>query len=138
MNVTDILKNWDVKLLSLVLAVSLWLGVAGGRDGELVVRIPLELRNIPAGYTVVDKGPNDLVVTLSGPNILLLKLRGEKIIIPLDMTGVGAGTVLFTGFETRLTVPSKVRVTRVFPAEIAVRVEQSPSRTESPKSYESR
>jgi len=79
-----------------------------------------------------------LVVTLNGPNILLLKLRDEKIIMPLDMTGVGAGTVLFTGFEARLSVPSKVRVTRVYPAEISVRVEQSPARPESPKTHESR
>lgn len=102
------------------------------------MRIPLELRNVATGYTVADKGPGELVVTLSGPSILLLKLRGEKIIMPLDMTGVGAGTVLFTGFEARLSVPSKVRVTRVYPAEISVRVEQLPARTESPKTHESR
>jgi len=57
MNVTDLVKNWDVKLLSLVLAVSLWLGVAGGREGELVMRVPLELRNVAPAIPWQIKAP---------------------------------------------------------------------------------
>lgn len=120
-------QDWDLKLLSLVLAVIVWAGVAGVRTAEVEIRVPLEVRNIPSGLSQADSPPKEIAVTVAGPKILLLKLRSERIIMPLDAGGAGEGTALFTGFEHRLDLPREVTVTRLFPATVEVRLIRTPS-----------
>lgn len=117
--------DWDLKLLSLVLAMIVWLGVSGGRTAEVELTVPLELHNIPSGLSVAGSVPSDAALTVVGPKILLLKLRSERIIIPLDARGIGEGTTLFSALERRLRLPREVSVTRVFPASVEVRLVRS-------------
>ncbi len=118
-------KNWDLKLLSLVLAVIVWGGVSGGRTAEIDLTVPLELQNLPPGLTVAGSVPSDVSVSVAGPKILLLKLRSERIIMPLDARGAGEGTILFAGLERRLSLPREATVTRLFPATVEVRLIRS-------------
>lgn len=117
--------GWDLKLLSLVLAVIVWLGVSGSRTAEIELTVPLELHNIAPGLSVADPVPREVTVSVVGPKILLLKLRSERIIIPLDARGVGEGTTLFTGLDRRLRLPREATVTRLFPAVVEVRLVRS-------------
>uniref|UniRef100_A0A831U3H2 YbbR domain protein n=1 Tax=Geobacter metallireducens TaxID=28232 RepID=A0A831U3H2_GEOME len=118
-------KNWDLKLLSLVLAVIVWCGVTGGRTAEVQLTAPVEISALPPGLSVAGPVPSKVEITVSGPQILLLKLRGERIIIPLDARGAGEGTILFTGLDQRLKLPRRVTVTRIYPAAIEVRLAPS-------------
>lgn len=120
MTLADLTKHAEIKILSVVLAFTLWLSVAGSREGEMTLTVPLEARNIPPGLAVTAAGHESIEVTLSGPIILLLKLRGEKIIMPLELKGLREGRALYTGFERRLRLPREVRVTRVYPDSIEV------------------
>ncbi|WP_246560356.1 CdaR family protein [Geobacter grbiciae] len=125
MNWSNFSINWDLKLLSLILAVIVWGGVSGGRTAELELTVPLELRNLPPGLSVASAVPTEASVTVAGPKILLLKLRSERIIIPLDARGVGEGTTLFTGLERRLGLPREATITRLFPATVELRLIRS-------------
>jgi hypothetical protein len=116
----DLTKHAAIKILSVVLALTLWLTVAGGREGELTMNVPVEPSNVPRGFALSSMECDSIAVTLTGPKILLLKLRGERIIMPLDMTGLREGRALFTGFERRLHLPREVSVTRVFPVSVEV------------------
>lgn len=120
-----VIKNWDLQLLSLVLAVIVWCGVTGGRTAEVELTVPLELGAFPPGLSAVGRVPSEAAVTVSGPTILLLKLRSEKIIIPLDARGAGEGSILFTGLDKRLKLPRGVTVTRIYPAAVEVRLAPS-------------
>lgn len=122
MKIGDLVKDWDVKLLSLLLAASLWLCVAGIRDAELVLTVPLEPRNVPGNLSVPGLARDRVMVTVNGPKILLLKLRSENIIIPLDMKGLHEGMAVFTGFERTLHLPPGLGITRVFPSTIEVKL----------------
>ena len=123
----DFVKNHgELKILSLVLAMILWLCVAGSGDATLQVVVAVEPCNVPAGLAVSSVEREKLAVTVIGPKILLLKLRGERIIMPLDMTGLGAGTAEFTGFERWLPLPGGVTVTRVYPSSLRVSLSQHP------------
>ncbi|RNC67864.1 MAG: hypothetical protein ED859_12665 [Desulfuromonadales bacterium] len=122
MNIAELKKNANIKLLSLFLAVVLWASVTSGRTGELELRIALKVDNVSSGLSVAGPEPKEVVVTVSGPKILLLKLSSEKIIMPLDVKGVGEGTAMFTGFERKLHLPREVAVTRVFPTTVEVRL----------------
>ncbi|AJE03150.1 YbbR-like domain-containing protein [Geobacter pickeringii] len=123
----DLTRHAEIKLLSLVLAGTLWISVAGNRTAEMTLTVPLSARALPAGLAVARMEHDGLQVTLSGPKILLLKLRGEKIIMPLDMGGLKEGRVLFAGFDRSLPLPREVRVTRVYPASVEVLLVRSPA-----------
>ena len=127
MNWRNFFTDWDIKLLSLVLAIIVWVGVSGGRHAELELTVPLELHNVPPGLSVAGSVPSEVSVTVAGPKILLLKLSSEKIIIPLDAQGVGVGTTLFTGLDRRLSLPREMTVTRLFPATVEIRLIRSPT-----------
>lgn len=118
----SMVKNWDLKLLSLVLAVIVWCGVTGGRTAEVQLTASVEIAPLPPGLSVAGPVPSRVAITVSGPKILLLKLRSERIIIPLDARGAGEGTTLFTGLDQRLKLPRGVTVTRIYPAAIEVRL----------------
>jgi hypothetical protein len=42
-----ILRNWHLKLFSLVLATVLWAGVASEPSSEIPIFVPIEYQNIP-------------------------------------------------------------------------------------------
>ena len=42
-----ITNNWHLKIVSLVLAVMLWMAVANQASSEIGLEVPLEYRNIP-------------------------------------------------------------------------------------------
>lgn len=121
----DFVKNWDIKLLSLVLAMIVWAGVTGKRTAEMDLTVSFEVSNLAPGFTIAGPVPRKALVTVTGPRILLLKLRSEKIIIPLDVRGIEEGTALFTGFERNLRLPSEVEIVRLFPSSVELRLIRS-------------
>lgn len=125
MNWRGFVENWDIKLLSLLLAMIVWAGVTGKRTAEMELAVPLEVINLAPGFAVAGPVPREVLVTVAGPRILLLKLRSEKIIIPLDARGIEEGTTLFTGFERKLRLPSEVEIVRLFPSSVELRLIRS-------------
>lgn len=123
----DLTRHAEIKILSLVLAGTLWISVAGNRTAEMTLTVPLVAQSIPSGLVAAPLEHAALQVTLSGPKILLLKLRDEKIIMPLDMGGLKEGRALFTGFDRSLPLPREVRVTRVYPASVEVMLVRGPA-----------
>ena len=56
-------------MLALVIAVGLWL--AGHRDVERAVEVPVEFRNIPSDLMVMDNRVDYVVLRLTGPRTLV-------------------------------------------------------------------
>ena len=66
-------RDWRLKLVSLVLALGVWLLLvpAEKKFSEKSLTIPLETRNIPAGLEIVERPTTAIDVTLRAPNRLL-------------------------------------------------------------------
>ena len=65
-------SNVGLKVLALVIAVGLW--VAGHRDIERAVEVPVEFRNIPSDLMVLDNRIDYVVLRLTGPRTLVSTL----------------------------------------------------------------
>lgn len=115
-----LMEHWQIKILALVLALALWLAVAGERKGALVLSVPVKLLNVPADCPRATVDHPTLSLSLAGPKILLLKLRGENIIMPLDMTGIHGDSATFTDLGQRLVLPAGVTVAGVYPPAVTV------------------
>ncbi len=117
-----ITNNLELKLLSLFLAIVLWLFVIAGRDAQTGLSLPVSFANLPPGLAVSGTPPPRLDVLVSGPRILLLRLEASPSPVILDLKDAGEGTIVFPAMATRVRVPDGVRVTRAAPAEIEVRL----------------
>lgn len=126
-----ILHNWHLKLLSLLLAFLLWSVITGEPPAEVGFTVPLELQNIPQGLVVAGDVPASVQVRLHGPAALVRRLSPGNIIVAIDLTGHKVGEHWFSMNTGDVVVPYGVRVVRVSPAQIRLRLE--PARAPSPQ-----
>jgi YbbR domain-containing protein len=113
-------NNRLLMVLSILVAVLLWLFAAGDREGEIVLGVPLEFKNLPPSLSLVNKPPARIEVTVAGPRILLLKLRMQRLKIGLDLGGSREGTTVYNGLEKSIRLEPELHVTRLSPATIEV------------------
>ena len=124
-----ITENWALKLISLVFALMLWFFIMGERRLEVNYRVPLELQNIPKELMVANDIPSMVDVRISGPRTLLIKVSPNDISITVDLSGLRPGLTSFRRLEERLNLPSGLRVTRLSPSFIDVRLERIQQKT---------
>ncbi len=124
-----ITQNWALKLMSLVFALMLWFFIMGERRLEVNYRVPLELQNLPRELMVANEIPSMVDVRISGPRTLLMKVSPNDISITVDLTGLNPGLTSFRRLEERLNLPSGLRVTRLSPSFIDLRLERIQQKT---------
>jgi len=112
--------NPTLRIVSVVMAVLLWIYVMAGKDSEMKIKVPVLFTNLHDSLTVVDKPPVTLDVVLKGDWLSLMMLSKESMKLVVDMQGVGEGTVSYSNLETALVSDSRVHVTRVQPARIEI------------------
>lgn len=117
-------QNWSAKLLSLLLALILWFFITGEQTSEIGFAIPLELKNIPKGMMVVNEVPNVVDVRVSGPRTILSNLRPSDYDLTIDLKDTHPGVTSFVRLENRIQVPSALKITRLSPSILDVRLEK--------------
>lgn len=123
MNVREMLThNLGLKVLSLLLAMVLWLFVAAGTESEISLSLPVVFTHLPPGLAIVSLPPARIDARLAGPRILLLRLNAERLPVVLDLQDAREGSTVFPGVESAIRVPEGVRVRRVTPAAIEVKL----------------
>jgi len=121
---TLLTENWILKLLSLAFALVLWFFVMGERKLEVGYTVPLELKNTPPGMMVANEVPSLVDVRLSGPRTMLMNLSPKDISISVDLADLKPGLTSFKRLEERLNIPSGVKVTRLSPSFVDVKLER--------------
>jgi len=117
-------KNWTLKLLSLVFAMILWMFIMGERHLEVGYTVPLELQKIPKALIISNQVPSLIDVRISGPRTLLMKVSPNDISIAVDLSDLKPGLTTFKRLEERLNLPSGMRVTRVSPSFVDIRLDR--------------
>lgn len=119
--------NMRLKLLSVLLAVFVWFFATGQREWEREFLLPLELMNLPKGLKVARPFLENVDVMVSGQRLLLLRLAPSRLAVRLDMTGLREGTVSFSSLEKSLSIPDGVRITRINPSSLELRLVKTES-----------
>ncbi len=122
-------ENWMLKLLSLVFALILWFFVIGERRVEIGYTVPLELKDIPPDMMIANEVPSLVDVRLSGPRTMLMNLSPSDISISVDLSDLKPGLTSFKRLEERLDIPSGLKVTRLSPSFVDVRLDRVITRT---------
>jgi YbbR domain-containing protein len=118
-------RHLGLKLLSIALAVLLWLIVGDQRLVERTARVPLEFQNVPAGLEIVENPPESVEVRLRGPSAALGRILPGEIVAVIDLAEARTGTRLFNIRSNEVRAPYGVRVAQVVPSSVSLTFERS-------------
>ena len=114
-------SNLGLGILAFVIAVGLW--IAGHRDIERAIEVPIEFRNIPADLMVVDNRVDYVILRLSGPRTLISTLDSKELRLWLDLGGAKSGSSSFPLDPNSFNIPRGVTVARITPPVVHLRLD---------------
>ncbi len=84
--------NLGLKLLSLLLAVALWVWLQSQQVVDRSARARLEVR-VPDGLTLVEEAPRSVLLTVRGPQGRARQVDALTLTLPVDLSDAGSGPV---------------------------------------------
>ena len=122
-------RHVGLKLLSVTLAVMLWMVIAGEETVERGLRVPLELQQFPAGLELLGDVPTTADVRVRGAAGTLSRLSPGDVVAVVDLRGARSGERLFHLTPEQVRAPFGVEVVQVTPSTVAVAFENAASRS---------
>ena len=122
-------RNLGLKFLSTLVAILLWLVVAGERVVERVMRAPVEFQNLPAGLELVGNPPDTVEVRLRGSSGALSRMAAGDMSAVLDLATARPGRRLFHITQNQVSVPYGLEIVQVGPSTLTMEFEVSGIRT---------
>jgi len=122
-------RHFGLKVISLALATLLWLLVAGQREAERSLRVPLEYRNVPDQIELLGEPASLVDVRLRGTSGALAQLRGTDLVAVIDLRSARPGRRLFHLLPGDVVVPTGIKVLQVSPPTLSLTFEATASRT---------
>ena len=86
--------------------------------------VPIEVQNIPEGYTLASVTPPTATVALTGERRALFKLRDSDLLISLDGTLTALGRQTYSLNSSQMMVPADLEVDKISPASVKVLVDR--------------
>jgi YbbR domain-containing protein len=121
-------RHIGLKLLSVTVAVLLWMAVAGEETVERGLRVPLELQQYPVGLELLGEVPTAADVRVRGASGTLSRVAPGDIVAVLDLRGATEGERLLHLTPEQVRAPFGVEVVQVTPPTVAVAFERSATR----------
>jgi len=119
MNLKGVLtNNFEMKLLSLLLAATLWLFVAFETVDQVDIPLTVNYVNTPSGFSVKTTGESECLVRVEGPRVLLFRQKLKGVPIRLDLAGAGEGDVVFSEMENAVRLIQGVKMIKISPLKV--------------------
>lgn len=117
------LKNLSLKILSVLIALSLWLIVATSDTTEMKIYVPIKLENISEGFLAETK--NSLLnVEIKGSSLMLQSISHNDILISINVANFSVGNRKYKIKNSDVKAPNGVEVVRIEPQEILINVDK--------------
>ena len=121
------MKNLALKVLSLVLALSLWFVVSAPRRERISERAfsaPISITALRGDLIITTPVPDNVTVRLRGRESDLRSLSAQNLEVSVDLSWASPGEAKITFHPQALNVPPEVQVVSIEPANVKFRVEQ--------------
>jgi len=120
--------HFGLKVLSVGVAVLLWMVVSGEETVERGLRVPLELQQMPNGIELLGDVPTTVDVRVRGGSGALSRLGPGDVVAVLDLRSARTGRRLFPLTPDQVRVPFGVQIAQVTPSAVAIAFEASATR----------
>ena len=123
------ISNAGLRLLSLMLAVGLWIFVNAGEQGSVEpLTVPISYRSLPPGKIIMNRPPDFVKIEIAGPRTILSLINPERLTLKLDLSGVAFGQSEFKIFPAMFNTPRGTTVTGISPDQLALDIDNVVSR----------
>jgi YbbR domain-containing protein len=122
-----LVRNWELKLLSLLLAFILWLSLIPEEKtfSEKTLTIPLETHNIPADIELVEKPDPTVDVTVRAPNRMINEISAANVFAKLNLSTASVFQQEYPLNETMISIPTGAEVIRISPTKVKLKLERT-------------
>jgi diadenylate cyclase len=113
-----ILHNFLLKLISLTLAVGLWLAISRNPIAEVGVTVPIEFHHIPDNLEIASESIPQAQVRVRGPERLVRPLTPADVHVEVDLAGTKPGERTFDLTAQQVRQPRELEVVQVVPGQL--------------------
>src|SRR2546428_5853465 len=118
--VRRLLANWELKLLSVVIAFALWLVVVGGGKSQLAVAAVVEYTGLDGDLVLVGRPRDTVDVELEAARWAVTRLTPGAVRVRASLSGMREGENVVALSPDLVQTPPGVVVRRVTPAPLPV------------------
>ncbi len=122
-------SNLGIKILSVVLAISMWIFVTYRGQSEMAVDVPIGFKNVPKGLELLRESSKVVTLNLRGHERLLKSLRPMDINVGIDLSNAKRGETTYYLDKNAIVVPGTLDILRVEPASVRVVLDESVVKT---------
>jgi|SRR5246127_2983392 diadenylate cyclase len=116
-----VLHNLLLKLLSLGMAVGLWLAVARDQGpAEVAVLVPIEFHHIPDNLEIASENIPQAQIRVRGPERLVRRLAPADVHVEIDLAGAKVGERTFDLTAQQIHEPRDLEVVQVVPGQFHI------------------
>ncbi len=120
--------NWFERLAALAVVLGLWLlFVPGSRPAEMILRMPVEVVNLPPGASVESIEPTEVQATFLGPRRAFALLTSRDLAVMVDAGRAKPGQRTFSIGDENLRHPPSLTVQNLQPRRVKVVLTEAPA-----------
>ena len=123
------LRNFHLKLISVLLALLLWITINGEPKSEVGFRAPLEYRNSPDGIEVLGELANSVDVRVSASSSVVKQLDAGDISVVIDLSDWSLGERTYSITSANIRIPFGIKITKITPNKVRLRFEPTRHKT---------
>lgn len=122
-----ITRDWPLKLVSLVLALVLWLLLVPAEkvSSEKSLAIPLETRNVPAGLEIVERPVPTVDVTIRAPRRVLNEISPSSLAARIDLERATVPQQEYPLSAAMIDLPPGAQVVKISPSKVTIKLEKT-------------
>ena len=123
-----VFHNFALKVLSLAVAVLLWMAVTRDPVAEVALNVPIEFHNAPEQLEISSETIPQVQVRVRGPVRAVRDISASEVHAVIDLANVQPGERTYDLAPGRIHVPDGVQVVQAVPAQIRISFDRRESR----------
>jgi YbbR domain-containing protein len=124
-----VFHNFWLKLLSLVIAVVLWLAVVRDPLAEVMLKVPIQFEHVPQNLDFTSEHVAQAEIRVRGPERTVRTLAQEDVHAFLDLANATPGEHTYDLSVSAVRVPRGVEVVQVMPAQLRINFDRDITRS---------
>ncbi|MDP2753671.1 MAG: CdaR family protein [Nitrospirota bacterium] len=123
------LENLGLKTAAILLSVVLWIFVTSRGQSEISVDAPVEFKNIPTGFEVVNHGVKVISLNIKGQERLIKNVKPSDIRVYIDLSKSKKGESIYYLTRDDIKLPHAITVMNISPSSIKVITKETITKT---------
>jgi YbbR domain-containing protein len=121
--------NIGFKVVSLLLAIGLWMVVARDPVAEVEVRVPIEFHNLADNLEIDSTNSTEVQIRVRGPERVIHRLQAEDVHVEINLATVRPGERTFDLSSRQIQVPQDLEVVQIIPGQFHLSFDERATRT---------